>query len=81
MTAQPLIPRHQAERRPGAYDGTKITTVEDNTPTTREYDSLGDLVSVTDLAGTITYKLAADSQPISITGSGRCHNHIHIRQI
>lgn len=53
-----------------SYDGTKITTVEDNTPTTREYDSLGDLVSVTDLAGTITYKLAADSQPISITAPG-----------
>lgn len=52
------------------YSGMSTTTTEDGIATTRTYDSLDGLVSVTDPAGTITYNLASDGQPISITAPG-----------
>ena len=52
------------------YNGMSTTTIENGISTTRTYDSLGGLVSVTDPAGTITYNLASDGQPVSITAPG-----------
>lgn len=53
-----------------AYDGTAVTTVEDGVSVTRDYDALGNLISVTDSLGTITYSLCADGLPASITAPG-----------
>ncbi len=53
-----------------SYNGTSKTTTEDGIPTTRTYDSLGGLISVTDPGGTITYDLDSDGQPSSITAPG-----------
>ena len=53
-----------------AYDGTSVTTVEDGVETTRDYDALGNLISVTDSLGTITYNLCADSNPASVVAPG-----------
>lgn len=52
------------------YDGLSTTTIEDNISTTRTYDVLGNLEEVTDPAGTITYDIAPDGQPVSITAPG-----------
>ncbi|MCM1079017.1 MAG: hypothetical protein NC344_04790 [Bacteroidales bacterium] len=49
------------------YEGTKITVAENDVVTTRVYDVLGNLVSLTDPSGTVIYGLYADGQPYSIT--------------
>ena len=53
-----------------SYDGLSKTTTENGITTTRTYDALGALVSVTDPAGTISYSLNADGSPLSITAPG-----------
>ena len=53
-----------------SYDGMSTATTEDGISTTRTYDVLGNLVAVEDPAGSITYEIAADGQPISITAPG-----------
>ena len=53
-----------------SYSGLSTTTTEDGIATTRTYDVLGNLAEVEDPAGTITYEMAADGQPISITAPG-----------
>ena len=53
-----------------SYNGNSIITVANNISTTKNYDALGNVVSVTDPAGTITYQLAADGQPNSIEAPG-----------
>lgn len=53
-----------------SYNGLSKTTTEDGITTTRTYDVLGRLISSTDPAGTITYALAPDGQPNSITTPG-----------
>ncbi len=53
-----------------SYDDTGITTVENNVATTRDYDAQGNLISVTDPSGTVTYNLYADGQPTSIIAPG-----------
>ena len=53
-----------------SYSGNSITTTRDNISTTKNYDALGNLISVTDPAGTISYNLSADGQPSSITAPG-----------
>ena len=53
-----------------SYNGLSTTTTEDGVSTTRTYDVLGRLVSATDFAGTVTYELAPDGQPNSITAPG-----------
>lgn len=54
------------------YNGLTVTKYDNNynVESTHTYDVLGNLVSVTDNGGTITYNLAADGQPNSITASG-----------
>lgn len=52
------------------YNENSITTVEDKISITRNYDVQNNLVSVTDLAGTITYNLHADGQTSSISAPG-----------
>lgn len=49
-----------------SYSGNSVTTTEDNVPTTRTYDTRGNLISVTDPGGTIVYNLAADGKPSSV---------------
>lgn len=44
--------------------------VSDKVSTTKSYDAQGNLLSVTDPAGTIVYNLAADGQPSSVTAPG-----------
>ena len=53
-----------------SYNGLTTTTTEDGISTARTYDALGRLVSAADNGGTITYNLAADGQPISISAPG-----------
>lgn len=53
-----------------SYNGNSITTVEDNVSATKTYDALGNMLSVTDAAGTVTYNLDADGQPSSIVAPG-----------
>ena len=53
------------------YDGLTVTKYDNNNvESTHTYDVLGNLVSVTDNGGTITYNLAADGLPNSITAPG-----------
>lgn len=52
------------------YNGNSVTTTADGITSTKTYDVLGRLVSVTDPAGTITYNLAPDGQPTSIVAPG-----------
>ena len=53
-----------------SYDKNSVTVVSDRVSTTRTYDALGNLLSVTDPAGTIAYNLAADGQPYSVVAPG-----------
>ncbi|MBQ7426189.1 MAG: VCBS repeat-containing protein [Prevotella sp.] len=53
-----------------SYDGLSTTTTENGIATTRTYDMAGNLTSVTDPAGTLTYSLSPDGQPLSITAPG-----------
>jgi len=53
-----------------SYSGTSVTEVKDSISVTRTSNALGDIVSVTDAAGTITYSLRDDGQPSSITAPG-----------
>ncbi|MDR1764057.1 MAG: FG-GAP-like repeat-containing protein, partial [Dysgonamonadaceae bacterium] len=49
-----------------SYDGKNITVVKDGVSSTQYYDAQGNLISVSDPAGTITYNLRPDGQPTSI---------------
>lgn len=52
------------------YDGVSVTTVKDGITSIRTTDANGDVVSVTDDGGTITYTLRNDGQPSSVTAPG-----------
>ncbi len=52
------------------HDRTSVTTEADGISVTRDYDTLGNMVSATDAGGTVTYEIAADGKPISITAPG-----------
>lgn len=52
------------------YNGSKVTTVENGVSITRNYDSHGNLITVEDATGSITYNLWADGQPTSIVAPG-----------
>lgn len=52
------------------YSQNSVTTTEDEIARTKTYNSLGQLISVTDPAGTISYKLHADGQPMEIVSPG-----------
>lgn len=53
-----------------SYDKNNITIETANVSTTKTYDAQGNLISVTDPAGTILYNLDADGQPSSIVAPG-----------
>lgn len=53
-----------------AYEGTSVTENKNGMPTTRTADANGNIVSVTDPGGTITYTLRSDGQPSSVTAPG-----------
>lgn len=48
------------------YSQNSITTEEDNIARTKTFNSQGQLISVTDPAGTISYSLHADGQPMEV---------------
>lgn len=50
-----------------SYDKNKITSVIDGVTTTKTLDAIGEEVSISDPAGTITYKYRPDGQPSLIT--------------
>ena len=52
------------------YSGVSVTEQKDSITITRTTNALGELVSVTDAAGTITYTLRDDGQPSSVTAPG-----------
>lgn len=52
------------------YDGNSVTTTSDGIATKRIYDSQGCLIASIDPAGTTTYDLAADGQPLTIVAPG-----------
>lgn len=52
------------------YSQNSVTTEEDNIARTKTYNSLGQLVTVTDPAGAISYSLHADGQPMEIVVPG-----------
>lgn len=53
-----------------SYPKNKVTSLVDGISTTKTYNAAGELISVTDAAGTITYVLRPDGQPSSITAPG-----------
>lgn len=53
-----------------SYSGVSVTETKDGITVTRTTNAVGDLVSVTDAAGTITYTLRDDGQPSSVTAPG-----------
>ena len=53
-----------------AYDGVSVTTVKDGITSTRTTDASGNVISVSDAGGTITYTLRNDGQPSSVTAPG-----------
>ena len=53
-----------------SYNKNNITMVSDKVSTTKAYDAQGNLLSVTDPAGTIVYNLEADGQPSSVVAPG-----------
>jgi len=53
-----------------SYNGKNITTTENGISSTYYYDAQGNLTSVSDPAGTITYNLRPDGQPSSIEAPG-----------
>lgn len=53
-----------------AYDGVSVTTVKDGIASTRTTDASGNVISVSDAGGTITYTLRNDGQPSSVTAPG-----------
>ncbi|MDR1601595.1 MAG: FG-GAP-like repeat-containing protein, partial [Tannerella sp.] len=53
-----------------AYSGKNVTVTENGIASTRYHDAQGNLISVSDPAGTIVYNLRADGQPSSIVAPG-----------
>ena len=53
-----------------SYSGKNVTKTVDGITSTFNYDAQGNLTSVTDPAGTITYNLRPDGQPSSIVAPG-----------
>ena len=53
-----------------SYNGNNVTSIIDGITVTKTYDASGQLISVKDQAGTITYNLRADGQPSSIVAPG-----------
>ena len=53
-----------------SYGGTSVTTVKDGISSTSTTDACGNVISVTDAGGTITYALRDDGQPSAVTAPG-----------
>jgi len=53
-----------------SYDGKDVTTVRDGISSTYYYDAQGNLTSVADPAGTMSYDLRPDGQPSNIEAPG-----------
>lgn len=53
-----------------SYSGNNVIETKDGILTTNCYDATGHVMSVTDQAGTITYDLRSDGQPLSIIAPG-----------
>lgn len=53
-----------------SYSGTSVTTVKDGITSTSTTDANGNVISVADAGGTITYVLRDDGQPSKITAPG-----------
>ncbi|MDR2804208.1 MAG: hypothetical protein LBB85_00985 [Dysgonamonadaceae bacterium] len=54
-----------------AYDGNSVASTIDGVTKTTRYNAKGEITSITDATGTITYNLRADGQPTSITAPYR----------
>lgn len=52
------------------YSGNSVTYTDNGITTTRTFDARGNLISVTDPTGTISYHLAPDGKPSSIEAPG-----------
>ena len=59
------------------YEGNSVTIIENGKSVTKSYDLFGNLVSVKDTAGTVTYNLA----PGFCRCPRQCHNRLRIRQV
>lgn len=53
-----------------SYNGNSVTQNIDGIATTKTYDTSGELISIQDPAGTITYNLRPDRQPASVIAPG-----------
>lgn len=53
-----------------AYSGTSVTTVKEGISSVSTQDASGNVVSVSDAGGTITYTLRDDGQPSKVTAPG-----------
>jgi len=53
-----------------SYSGNSVTTTKKGIASTQNFDMQGNLISVVDPAGTITYNLRPDGQPSSIVAPG-----------
>lgn len=53
-----------------SYSGSDVTTTKEGITSTQSFDTQGNMISVTDPAGTITYNLRPDGQPSTIVAPG-----------
>lgn len=53
-----------------SYSGTSVTTTKDGIISTSTSDASGNVISVTDAGGTITYSFRDDGQPAAVTAPG-----------
>lgn len=59
-----------------SYSGTSTTTVKDGITSTSTTDASGNVISVTDAGGTITYTLRDDGQPSKVTAPGNVQTRV-----
>ena len=59
-----------------SYENNTITTTESGIATTKRYDSLGNITSITDPGGTVNYDLDADGQVLRIVAPGGITTHL-----
>lgn len=70
LDATNLVSEASGKYSSWAYDGVSVTTVKDGIASTRTTDASGNVISVSDAGGTITYTLRNDGQPSSVTAPG-----------
>jgi RHS repeat-associated protein len=64
------IAEASGKRTTYSYSGSNVTTNKDGIASTQTFDTQGNVISISDPAGTITYNLRPDGKPSSIVAPG-----------